>query len=177
MEKPLIETYRSASPETDPLARQRKIRRWAYGTAAACLLAAMIIIPLQTGYFNQAGIEIPVADSFRKDNPVRTERLIKAETETSDKITLESKAPEKGTIRINTILAPEYNIVVGSFKDFGNARQLRNQLVEKGYESRILSMEKGVFRVTAGTYAIQDEANVELAFVLADYENAWVLSN
>ena len=168
IEKPKIETYRSVSTEMDPLARQRKIRRWVYGTAAACLLAAMIVVPIRYGYFNQAGIEIPVADSFRRDNPVQSERQIIPEAQES---------PAKILAESTAFLAPEYNIVVGSFKDFGNARFLRNQLVEKGYESRILSTENGMFRVTAGTYTLKDEANVELAFVMADYDNAWVLSN
>ncbi len=168
IEKPKIETYRSASAEMDPLARQRKIRRWAYGTAAACLLAAMIVVPMRTGYFNQAGIDIPVAESIRKSNPVQSERQIKPEAQES---------PDKVLVESTVLFAPEYNIVVGSFKDFGNARLLRMQLVEKGYESRILGTEKGMFRVTAGTYTFKDEANVELAFVMADYDNAWVLSN
>lgn len=177
--KPKIETYRSASPVTDPLARQRKIRRWTYGTAAACLLAAMIIVPIKTGYFNQAGLDIPVAESIRKDSPSPTERLIHPEAHESYDKSQSKSTPSTGeTMQFITPLpTPEYNIVVGSFKDFSNARTLRNQLVEKGYESRILGTQKGMFRVTAGTYSLKDEASVELAFVMADFENAWVLSN
>ena len=110
------------------------------------------------------------AESILKDKTAQAEHLIKAETQERSGENLLASKPS-----IVSVL--EYNIVVGSFKDFGNARLLRNQLVGKGYESRILSTEIGMFRVTAGTYTIKDEANVELAFVMADYDNAWVLSN
>ncbi len=41
--------------------------------------------------------------------------------------------------------------MVGSFKDFANARKLRNNLVAKGYSPRILTGDKGFFRVSAFT--------------------------
>lgn len=167
IEKSSIDSYRANLQETDILARQRKIRKWAYGAAAACILAAMIIVPMRTGYFNQASIEIPGIDSFRRDKDVQIERLTDSPQSTlSTLYPVEPVLPE-----------PEYNIVVGSFKDFTNARNLRSQLVEKGFDSRILGTEKGWYRVTAGTYSSSKETNVELAFVMADYENAWILSN
>ncbi|MFC2112559.1 SPOR domain-containing protein [Bacteroidota bacterium] len=169
--QPIPETYRSIDREIDPIARQRRIRRWAYGTAAACLVTAMILVPIKTGYFNQAGIDIPTADSFRKEQPVN----VGAEEQGDDAyhVNQAGLTPASKSFLIN----PEYHIIVGSFKDFGNARQLRNQVISKGYEARILCTQKSSYRVTAGTYTEKSEASVELAFVLSDYDEAWVLSN
>jgi nucleoid DNA-binding protein len=147
-EKPVINKYSAASTVADPLARQRRIRRWAYGTAAACVLAAIIFIPIRTGYFNQAGINIPGVVSYRSDQ----------------------------TLVVENLPAPEYNIVVGSFQDFANARMLMNTLVQKGYESRILGTEKGFFRVTAGTFSLRDEASRELSAIRSEFDGAWILT-
>lgn len=162
IEKPKIPTYRALVPETDSLARQRRIRKWAYGAAAACLLAAMIIVPLQTGYFNQAGIDYSSSEKIEKEKPVSSQASL-----------LPSFAPSIKTFQS----LPEYNIVVGSFKDFHHAREYRNQVVSKGYSARILCFGENSYRVTAGTFSEKNEARVELAFVLSDFDDAWVLSN
>ena len=174
---PKPETYRSLTSEVDSLARQKRIRRWAYGTAAACLVAAMVFLPLKTFYINQAGIDLPIADSFQKELTEQVENL----TESASPSPV-NKANLMPSVSLNPVSeislpVPEYHIVVGSFKDFGNARQLRNQLVEDGYTSRILSSEKGFYRVTAGTYAQQTEAAVMISSVRKGYENAWIFSN
>ncbi len=160
--QPVPETYRSFISKTDPIIRQKRRRLWAYGTAAACLLTAMIFVPVKTGYFNQAGIDIPITDSFQKKQATHAGITPAISTAPASK----SFLPDA-----------EYHIVVGSFKYFGNARQLRNQLVDKGFESRILSMANGFFRVSAGTYSDQGEATNQLSVVRAEHEKAWVLSN
>jgi len=150
IEKPKIESYRSATSEIHPLDRQRRIRRWAYGTAAACLLAAMLVVPMKTGYFTS------------QETPTLNQASLAA--------TIMPAATSYQT-------AAEYNIVVGSFKDFGHARVFRNNVISKGYPARILCITNGTYRVTAGTFTEQNEAKVELAFVLSDFDDAWVLSN
>lgn len=168
--RPLKESYHTIGGPADNAARQRRIRRWAYGTAAACLVTAMIFIPLKTNYFNQAGIDIPVVDSDRKEHKAVTQT---GPAEMKDAIQGADLSPASRSFFPD----PEYHIVVGSFKDFGNARQMRNQVIEKGYSARILAGDKGMFRVTAGTYTSKEETGTELAFVLSDYDQAWVLTN
>ena len=179
-EIPKTETYRALTAEADPLARQRRIRRWIYGTAAACLLTAVVLIPIKTGYFNQAGIDIPVSDSFKKEQSAVLEKSAESKSEGlyshPDPETNITESLE-GTANLNLLPAPEYHIVVGSFKNFGNARLLRNQLVQEGYNARILSSGKGYFRVSAGTYFVHDQAAENLTTVRGDFENAWILSN
>jgi hypothetical protein len=174
---PKPESYRTLTTEVDPVARQKRIRQWVYGTAAAFLVSAMIFIPLQTNYFNKAGIDLPTADSFHKEQTSLKESY--PESGSLSPINQANLTPSVTlTVASKTYLPdPEYHIVVGSFKDFGNARQLRNQLVEDGYTARILSSEKGFYRVSAGTYSQQSEAEGKMVSVRSGYENAWILSN
>ena len=171
------EAYRSLTSEADPIARQKRIRRWVYGTAAACLVAAMVFVPLKTFYINKAGIDLPIADSFQKEQTQQVENL--TESTTPSPVYNANLIPSVSLNAVNKkyLPDPEYHIVVGSFKDFGNARQLRNQLVEDGYTARILSSENGFYRVTAGTYSQQSEAAVLISSVRTGYENAWIFSN
>jgi hypothetical protein len=183
------EVYRAHATAGDPLARQRRIRRWAYGTAAACLITALVIVPVRTGILNQAGIDIPSADSFRKEQVQKTGRTASAERTEASSISGEtgsvgSHAGIAGQPGLSAEAArnimlpdPEYHIVVGSFKDFGNARNLRNTLVQDGYQARILAGEKGFYRVSAGTYSSQAEAGGQLVAVRSEYQSAWILSN
>jgi len=168
---PKTDNFISLSQETNPLARQRRMRRWVYSTAAACLVTALVLVPIKTGYFDQAGIDIPVTDSFRKEQPVEAERL--PETEISS---MPDKVIQTSLLK-TAILPAEYNLVVGSFKDFGNARQVRNQLVQKGHKARILSSDNGFFRVSAGTFTSQSEAENNLASIQKEYEKVWIFSN
>lgn len=162
-------SYRNLRPETDPLARKKRIRAWAYGTAAAVLLAAMVVVPFKSGMIRLAGSGKPQTElgTTKPGTPV-------------------SGTPEVSTAGIGTAIAgvrtvimpePEYHIVVGSFRDFGNARELRNQVEAKGYKARILAAEKGYYRVTAGTYTRHDDALSAVKAVFADYDQAWVLTN
>jgi hypothetical protein len=174
------EVYRAHATVGDPLARQRRIRRWAYGTAAACLIAALVIIPVRTGILNQAGIDIHSSDSFRKEQVQKTDQ--RGSAEQSEPATVPGKAVSqpglsKDAARKIMLPDPEYNVVVGSFKDFGNARNLRNVLVQEGYQARILAGEKGFYRVSAGTYSSQAEADGQLVAVRSEYQNAWIHTN
>ncbi len=162
----VTEAYRVLHTEADPMARQRRIRRWIYATAAACLLTAIVLVPIRTGYFNRAGMDIHAGTTGAQDRtagvPDRT-----------------AGVPDRTTHFPAAAMLPlrEYNIVVGSFRDFGNARSLRNRLEQEGYTARILSSDQGFFRVSAGTYSLQDEAVGNLATIRQEFETAWILSN
>jgi hypothetical protein len=176
--KPGVGTYRSVRPETDPMIRQKRIRRWTYGTAAAVLLAALVIVPIQTGYFNRAGIDLRLSERFKRSDNAGQTSVEKFSEPGEGTIQGGRGAPASGTFIVEPRLPdPEYHIIVGSFKDFGNARQLRNQLVGQGYDARILGSDSDYFRVSAGTYGGRENANMELAAVRSEYENAWILNN
>jgi cell division septation protein DedD/nucleoid DNA-binding protein len=60
-----------AVDDTNPVLRQRRIRRWIYTGAAACLLASMVLIPVKMGYLNLSSFDLNPVDSFRKEQPVK----------------------------------------------------------------------------------------------------------
>jgi hypothetical protein len=175
----VTEAYRVLHTESDPLARQRRIRRWMYATAAACLLTALVLVPVRTGYFNRAGMDISAGDSHLKEQPAGTANPADR-TGRSTASPFSSTRDRAGTGEIPataTLSATEYNIVVGSFRDFGNARSLRSRLEQEGYPARILVSGQGFFRVSAGTYSLQEEAAGNLATIRQEFETAWILSN
>jgi hypothetical protein len=167
------ESYRAFSVEADPAGRQKRIRQLIYGTAAACILAAIIIIPIRTNRYYRTGMDIPGYDSFRKEQ-ISHSRQLDLVTEQASETGSTGKSM---TLILPAFPEPEFDIVVGSFKDFGNARALRNQLVEEGLNARILGTDKGFFRVSAGTYSVREEASRELATIRHDYSSAWIFSN
>jgi hypothetical protein len=170
---PKPESYRALSTEADPAGRQKRIRQLIYGAAAACILAAIIIIPIRTTRYYRVGMDIPGSDSFRKEQISHSRQLGPAAEQSSGT----SSTGKRKTLILPAFPEPEFNIVVGSFNDFGNARALRNQLVEEGLNARILGTDKGFFRVSAGTYSFREEASRELAAIRHDFGSAWILSN
>ena len=195
-----------AVDDTNPIVRQRRIRRWIYTGAAACLLASMILIPVKMGYLNLSSFDLNPVDSFRKEQPVQklvisptvTDTQL-AETEAgsteSDAISTEfevvsvkpeAKAvePEAEPVTIEapakTYFTPEtsYHIIIGSFKDLGNAQHLQQKMVGEGYEAEIITGENFFYRVSANHYPMKKDAVAALASIRDQqvYKSAWILS-
>ena len=159
-----VETYRAIEAETDPLARQRRVRRIVISAAAACLAAVLIMVPIRTGIFSEARLDVAGKDALKT-----IEIPVEPITVKQEPVTATFQLPQPET---------SFDIIVGSFKDFGNARQLRTQLVEKGYNARILSGESDFYRVSVDQYSNPDEARQALSAVRSQgYESAWLLNN
>ena len=160
--------YRAVPAGMEPLARRHRTRRFVMTAAAACLAAALVFIPIRTGFFSEARLDI------QSGSPVIPTEQTPATVpeQTSHTKVIPASIPEDVT-RGNT-----YNVIVGSFREFGNARQLRNNLVVKGYEARILTGENAFFRVSAGNATQRETAEKIMADVRSQgYESAWMLSN
>lgn len=68
-----------------------------------------------------------------------------------------------------------YHIIGGCFSVKSNAENLVADLVEEGYPARILDLNKGLYRVSAGGYANRNEANDNLkGFKNAGF-SGWIL--
>jgi hypothetical protein len=148
-------TYRAVPADLHPQIRQRRTRRILVSAAAACLAATLVFVPIKTGYFSEARLDISKGNTY-----------ISPEITTPNVIVPE--VPQELT----------YNIIVGSFKDFSNARQLRSNLVERGFQARILAGENEFFRVSAGESTNRDDANQVLTSIRSKgFESAWMLSN
>ena len=149
-------TYRAVPADLHPQIRKRKTRRILVSAAAACLAATLVFVPIKTGYFSEARLNISKGDTYI----------------TPEIITPDVKTPEVPQ-QVYT-----YNIIVGSFKDFSNARQLRSSLVEQGFQARILAGENEFFRVSAGESKNHEDAKQELTSIRSKgFESAWMLSN
>ncbi len=74
--------FYQAVDDTNPVFRQRRIRRWIYTGAAACLLAGMILIPVKMGYLNLSSFDLSPVDSFRKEQPVLEQEASSPHVET-----------------------------------------------------------------------------------------------
>ena len=203
-------TYQAVD-ETNPVLRQRRIRRWIYTGAAACLLTSMILIPVKMGYLNLSSFDLNPADSFRKTNevqemvvspPVADTQLagtaagprepgtgsaqpsaesIDPGTSAVDPEPIEQKT-ESATIDTpaKTTFSQEtnYHIIVGSFKDLGNAQQLKQKMAGEGYEAEILTAENSFYRVSAKHYPRKGDAVTALASIRNQeaYKSAWILN-
>ena len=195
-----------AVDDTNPIVRQRRIRRWIYTGAAACLLASMILVPVKMGYLNLSSFDLNPVDSFRKEQPVQEQvvsppgtDLQLAEPEAgsteSDAISTEFEVvsvkpeakvvePEAEPVTIEapakTYFTPEtsYHIIIGSFKDLGNAQHLQQKMVGEGYEAEIITGENSFYRVSANHYPMKKDAVAALASIRDQqvYKSAWILS-
>lgn len=152
-------TYRSLP--ADPLAGRSRIKRIAITAAAACLVTALVLVPIKTGYFSEAGMDIPPGDSYGVSG---------SQTKIVEK-------PEETTAVLQTAEL-SHDIIVGSFREFGNARMMRNSLVQKGYGARILAAESDYYRVSVGRYLQPGEARQALSEIRAEgYASAWILTD
>ncbi len=183
-----------AFDDTNPIVRQRRIRRWIYTGAAACLLAGMIIIPVRLGYLNFSSFDLNPVDSFRKEQPVQD--LVAPSPETDTQVAEPEAEPDKtdagpaqtrdttGEPETDTqartyfIPATAYHIIVGSFKDFENARHLMLKMQDEGYDAEILTGDNSFFRVSAKRYPQKEDAINALSAIRAQqaYKTAWILT-
>ncbi len=184
-----------AVDDTNPLVRQRRIRRWIYTGAAACLLAGMILVPVKMGYLNLSSFDLSPVDSFRKEQPVQELLVSPPDTDTQlAELEAGSIEPEAGStkseagsvepetkpaaieattvgseddIPAKTYFTSEtsYHIIVGSFKGIDNARHLKQKMVDEGYEAEILTGENSFYRVSAKHYPLKEDAVTALASI------------
>jgi cell division protein FtsN len=82
--------------------------------------------------------------------------------------------PETGPVQPET----SYHIVVGSFKDYGNAQQLQQKLAGQGYGAEILTGDNSFFRVSADHYPQKSAAVAALSGIRNQeaFKSAWILA-
>lgn len=69
-----------------------------------------------------------------------------------------------------------YNVVCGSFKNLDNANNLRNRLVNAGYNAQVAqNPETGMYRVVASSFENKAEAVSSRDKLRATYKDAWLL--
>ncbi len=69
-----------------------------------------------------------------------------------------------------------YNVVCGSFKSEVNANNLRNTLVNEGYNAQVaLNPDNGFYRVIASSFDNRADATISRDQLRATYKDAWLL--
>ncbi len=68
-----------------------------------------------------------------------------------------------------------FNVVCGSFTSLQNAQNLRNTLVNKGYNAQIAQNENGMYRVIAASFDDRSSAVSSRDQLRNTYPDAWLL--
>jgi len=69
-----------------------------------------------------------------------------------------------------------YNVVCGSFKSQDNANNLRNTLVNQGYNAQVAkNMDNGMYRVIASSFDDRSSAEASRNALRSKYPDAWLL--
>lgn len=69
----------------------------------------------------------------------------------------------------------KYHVVVGSFGNHDNARNLRAKLVTQGNSSFVAENESGMLRVIIASFNDYNAAHAKINQIKATYADAWVL--
>ncbi len=125
----------------------------------------------------------------------RAKALEMAEQQTSTPVTVQPVAGTTATTVTTTPVAEDnsnlrserltvmnggalkaFNVVCGSFKSEQNANNLRNTLVNAGYNAQVAKNEEtGMFRVIASSFDNRADATVSRDKLRATYKDAWLL--
>ena len=109
------------------------------------------------------------------ENIVTRDNIVsKAEVSAAEKIPVTVPESQK-----KEMMASEFHIITGSFREFGNARDLMKKLEDQGYAARILSSGGEYFRVSAGSYSNREVASQALTEIrnLPGMNSAWLLKD
>jgi hypothetical protein len=166
-EKPLrSQVY--ISQEDSNRRRRKTVRALVYTGVAASLLAAVILIPVKTGLIDYTDLRLfSVKGDSYKGSVQATE------------MTVNENVKEIRTEPLNVEIKPvEFHIIAGSFREFGNARELMKKLEAQGFTPRILAGGE-YFRVSAGSYPDKENANLALSEIreLEGMDSAWLLKD
>jgi hypothetical protein len=149
--------------------RRKTVRALIYTGIAASVLAAVILIPVKTGFLDYSDLRL-----FKVKNDTRTNIV------TENEVAVTEKIPEARTRNYNIEIKPaEFHIVAGSFREFGNAREFMKKLEDQGFPARILSSGGEYFRVSAGSYPDKQDAALTLSAIrkLPGMDSAWLLKD
>lgn len=157
------------SMEDSVTLRGKTIRRFIYTGIAASLLVALVLIPVRTGYLDYSDLRLFRTNNDSYSNPV-------SKNEATVKEILPETKSESLSIELK---ASEFHIIAGSFKEFGNARELMKKMEDQGYVTRILNSGGEYFRVSAGSFSNREDASLALSEIreLPGMDSAWLLKN
>lgn len=101
--------------------------------------------------------------------PVTTVTPVQTPADNSDLRSERLNVMNNGTLKT-------FNVVCGSFKSLDNANNLRNTLVNRGYNAQVAqNPETGMYRVVASSFDDRTSAINSRNDLRATYPDAWIL--
>jgi cell division septation protein DedD len=125
----------------------------------------------------------PAEDKLLQAEPVILEDSSDEQIIAEDDQSLNNEEPilpeDNETAVSNEVILPEnykYIIIAGSFMNIKNARQLVDELNNKGFRSQVVGQNKyGDYRVCYDAFATLSEAQQKLAYIRKNYNpSAWI---
>jgi cell division protein FtsN len=71
--------------------------------------------------------------------------------------------------------AKKYHVVVGSFKNYDNAKRLQAELTGEGYSALIARNEQEMYRVIISSFNEYNQARSLISSIKSRFSDAWVL--
>lgn len=139
---PMLENHASfqARPAIRVLNNRRDIVKIA---ASIALLLSLSLVPIKNERVNLHSSTVVPTELLREELPVQQE--VENPVETIKEETAE-------------VAENPFILVGGCFQQFENASQLQTELVGEGYNSEIVEMETGLYRVIVDSYLTSEEA-------------------
>ncbi|MEA1885805.1 MAG: HU family DNA-binding protein [Bacteroidota bacterium] len=180
--------------DKDPVVMAKRRRMIWRAAVAIPFVLAMIVVPLKTDLFqSNAGLnllakvefeeiktaqdelfrEMPETHRVGENVPVdETEGVDENVNKATSAETVESPFTEEQ--ESVTRGADVYYLIVGSFKDDGNADRQFNDIAGKGYNPELLRAENGYYRVSVESFVTRQEAIDERNRLSEVFEAIWI---
>jgi cell division protein FtsN len=203
-EEPIEHLHEARDNQVISITQPKKSRNYKYAVAAAVILPVMFYaywIPMKTDFLNTGKVQVsdfnpfnePANATYQKRDSVFTMDLssdwrsweeltgtlpahvavynLELTEELYIPVQLEGVEPDAGIFNADGA----FHIVAGCFSVEANANNYVSQLVEKGYVAGVVDQNKGLFRVSAGSFNSESEAESALDTFEKDGFSGWIL--
>jgi hypothetical protein len=151
------------------------MRRWLYTAAAASVVTAFVLLTIPMGESGNRILNISSVNPFKKERVASPASDVQVTTYGAEGHTISSLPAGPPGITTDRNGTGMYHIIVGSYSNFGNAREQINRIRMKGWNARLLFTASDSYRVSVFSSADMDESLKELRLVKQEIcESAWL---
>ncbi len=170
-EHPIVTRSRGFQDRGPEHPAHRSARKWILLGAGVTMVAALILIPANKGWFRGAPLD------YSTLTPPVHKNSIQLKAESGDKEDISDNQDYHATVAPEQT-GPAYHLVAGSFISEKNAELYRIILKNKGFEPEVLGQEDSFFRVSVGQFEDKFEAVKKLHSIrqLEEMEEVWLLT-
>jgi hypothetical protein len=153
------------------------VRKWIYTAAAASVVTAVVLLTLPFGPAGDRLLDISSINPFKNN---RTEQTIRNRQEMPVVTpgTLVQDITEKSSLASLSVSGTKtHHVIVGSYSNFGNAREQIHKMRIAGWNARLLFTAADVYRVSVFSSENMEESLEQLQAVRAGISySAWLYS-